>query len=71
MEQWETLKSAARRTGYAYNTFKKWRYLGIMPFPVHEDRARPGQRPKLTVNVQDVDAWKERARVPAMRNAVV
>jgi len=64
MEQWESLKSAARRAGYAYNTFKKWRYLGIMPFPIHEDRARPGQRPKLTVKVQDVDAWKEKARVP-------
>lgn len=71
MEQWETLKSAARRTGYAYNTFKKWRYLGIMPFPVHEDRARPGQRPKLTVNVQDVDAWKEQAKVPASINVVI
>lgn len=71
MGQWETLKSAARRTGYAYNTFKKWRYLGIMPFPVHEDRARPGQRPKLTVNVRDVDAWKEQAKVPASKIAVI
>ena len=58
-EQWETLKSAALRTGYAYNTFKKWRYLGVLPFPVCEDRLRIGQRPKITVRVSDVDAWKE------------
>jgi len=62
---WETLQSAARRTGYAYNTFKKWRYLGVLPFPIHEDRLYPGQRPKITVKTTDVDSWKAKTKVVA------
>jgi len=65
IDQWETLQSAARRTGYAYNTFKRYRYLGILPFPVYEDRIFPGQRPKLTVKIADVNAWKARGRLPS------
>jgi hypothetical protein len=33
--QWETLADAARRTGYAYSTFKKWHSVGRLPFPVY------------------------------------
>jgi len=63
-EQWETLQAAARRTGYSRNTFKKWRYLGTMPFPVYNHNG------SLRVKVCEVDAWMESTRIPASRAVV-
>lgn len=50
---WETLKSAASRTGFAYATFKKWHSLGRLPFPVY------GPPSDLRVKPEEVDRWLE------------
>lgn len=51
---WETLAMAAKRTGYAYQTFKKWKCLRKLPFPVYVNNL---------VNPQEVDAWVESTRL--------
>lgn len=53
MITWETLSSAARRTGYAYSTFKTWHSKGRLPFPVY---GLPGD---LRVKPDEVDRWLE------------
>lgn len=51
--QWETLADAARRTGYAYSTFKKWSSEGRLPFAVY---GLPGD---LRTKPEEVDRWLE------------
>jgi len=63
-ELWETLQSAARRTGYSRNTFKKWRYLGKMPFAVYNFNGT------LRVKIQEVDAWMESTRIPPSKPVI-
>lgn len=63
-EHWETLQSAARRTGYSYNTFKKWRYVGTMPIPVYNHNG------SLRVKVDEVNAWMESTRIPPSKPVV-
>jgi len=52
--QWETLQEAAKRTGYAYQTFKKWKCLGKLPFAVYVNNL---------VKPHEVDAWVESTRI--------
>jgi hypothetical protein len=52
--QWESLALAAKRTSYAYQTFKKWKCLGKLPFPVYINNL---------VKPQEVDAWVESTRI--------
>lgn len=54
--QWETLKDAARRTSYAYATFKNWHRLGRLPFPVY------GEPSDLRVKPEEVDRWLENTK---------
>lgn len=53
MITWETLSSAAKRTGFAYSTFKKWHSVGRLPFPVY------GPPSDLRVKPEEVDRWLE------------
>ena len=56
-------RDAWRVSGLAYNTMKKLRYLGELPFPVYE-RMLPGRTKKqLFVRVTDIEAWKRQATV--------
>ena len=60
-------RKAGQFAGYAYNTIKRLRYQGQLPFPVYE-RLLPGRRkPMLYCLVSEIEAWKERVnvRVPA------
>lgn len=46
--RWETLQSAAERTGYAYQTFKNWKSQRKLPFPVYVNNL---------VKPDEVDEW--------------
>lgn len=53
--------------GLAYNTIKRMRYQGSLPFPVYE-RTLPGRiKPKLYCLVSEIELWKRGAtiKVPA------
>lgn len=53
--------------GLAYNTIKRMRYQGELPFPVYE-RTLPGRtKPKLYCLISEIEEWKRRTtiRVPA------
>lgn len=60
-------RRAGAVAGLAYNTIKRLRYQGSLPFPVYE-RMLPGRRkPKLYCLISDIEAWKRGAtiKVPA------
>jgi hypothetical protein len=57
-EQWETLQAAARRTGYAYQTFKNWKSQRKLPFPVYSNNL---------VRPQEVDQWIESTKLEPCR----
>jgi hypothetical protein len=59
--RWETLKSAALRTGYVHQTFKKWKCQGKLPFAVYVNNL---------VKPQEVDAWVENTRIAPCRKDV-
>lgn len=51
MIQWETLRSAAARTGFALATFRRWSSEGKLPFPVY------GPATDFRVRPEEVDDW--------------
>ena len=60
-------REAGKVAGLAYNTIKRLRYQGDLPFPVYE-RTLPGRsKPKLYCRVSEIEGWKQRStvRVPA------
>lgn len=62
-------RTAGNYAGLAYNTLKKRRWAGTLPFPVYERTITPGERPKLYCRVSEIEAWKNKTtvRVPAGR----
>jgi hypothetical protein len=62
-------RNAGAVAGLAYNTIRRLRHQGELPFPVHE-RLLPGRtKPRLYCRVSEIEAWKEKTtvRVPAGR----
>jgi len=60
-------RKAGGLAGLAYNTIKRLRYQGDLPFPVYE-RLLPGRtKPKLYCLTSEILDWKRRSttRVPA------
>lgn len=60
-------RDAGKVAGLAYNTIKRMRYQGDLPFPVYE-RTLPGRtKPKLYCLASEIETWKRRAtiKVPA------
>lgn len=58
---------AGKVAGLAYNTIKRMRWHGDLPFPVYE-RTLPGRtKPQLYCRISDIEAWKQRTtiKVPA------
>ena len=58
---------AGKVAGLAYNTIKRMRWQGDLPFPVYE-RTLPGRtKPQLYCRVSDIEGWKQRttSKVPA------
>lgn len=54
-------RQAWRIVGLAYNTMKKLRYLGELPFPVYE-RTLPGRtKKKLYCRIDEIEAWKAKS----------
>jgi len=60
-------QEANKVAGLAYNTIRRRRYQGTLPFPVYEREITPGKRPKLYCRISDIEAWKQRvtSKVPA------
>ena len=60
-------RRAGQIAGLAYNTIRRMRYQGVLPFPVHERTIIQGQRPKLYCLVSEIEAWKKNVtvKVPA------
>ena len=58
---------AGKVAGLAYNTIKRRRWQGTLPFPVYERELTPGKRPMLFCLVSEIEAWKQRttSKVPA------
>lgn len=54
VEQWESLRTAAERAGFAYQTFKNWKSQGKLPFPVYVNNL---------VKPQEIDAWIESTKI--------
>ena len=60
-------RDAGKVAGLAYNTIKRMRYQGDLPFPVYE-RTLPGRtKPKLYCLVSEIESWKRGStvKVPA------
>ena len=60
-------RKASTIAGLAYNTIKRLRYQGDLPFPVYE-RLLPGRtKPKLYCLISEIESWKQKStvRVPA------
>lgn len=56
-------RQVGKAAGLAYNTIKRMRYQGILPFPVYE-RTLPGRtKPQLYCLASDIEAWKRRSTV--------
>jgi hypothetical protein len=60
-------RKAGQVAGLAYNTIKRRRYHGNLPFPVYERQLTPGKRPMLFCLASEIEAWKQRvtSKVPA------
>lgn len=56
-QEWETLQSAAKRTGYAYQTFKNWKCTRKLPFPYYQ------QDSDIRVKVDEVNNWMNRTKI--------
>ncbi len=61
------LREAHKVAGIAYNTIRRRRFDGTLPFPVYEREITPGKRPLLFCRISDIEAWKQRvtSKVPA------
>ena len=56
-------RQAGRIAGLAYNTIKRMRWQGELPFPVYE-RTLPGRtKPQLYCRASDIEAWKKSVTV--------
>jgi hypothetical protein len=60
-ERWETLKDAAERVNYSYQTFKNWKCQGRLPFPVYRNNL---------VRPTEVDAWIASERISPCLSSV-
>lgn len=60
-------REAGSIAGLAYNTIKRRRYQGTLPFPVYERTLTPGKRPMLYCRASEIEAWKQSvtSKVPA------
>jgi hypothetical protein len=60
-------REAGPVAGLAYNTIKRLRWQGSLPFPVYE-RTLPGRsKPKLYCLISEIELWKRGStvKVPA------
>lgn len=60
-------RDAGKIAGLAYNTIKRLRYQGNLPWPVYERMLEGRRKPKLYCRVSDIEAWKDKTtiKVPA------
>jgi hypothetical protein len=56
-------RDAGKIAGYAYNTIKKLRYLGELPFPVYQRRLAGRMKPMLYCKISEIEEWKTKATV--------